>query len=509
MFTPFTLVVFLISLSTFASAFSFTAGTPSECDNLSISWSGGTGPFQLLIIPVFGTPRNISIPTTSFSGGQGTYALPLALPAGQKFVLTMSDATGFGAGGTTDVMSVGASQGGSCNTTDPGIAFAFQLNVALQQCRPFVFSSYRTAAQPVAIMAVIPSGTSIVLNPPVGSNSFSWTANVMQGTSMIFMMTDALGNQGGSSDIKIVGATDDNTCLNNLSPSSTSRAPTSTAIGVHSTAGHTTSSSSPSATPTQGVPISAIAGTVIGALLFLAVVVTLGLFFLRKRSGSFDTGGGDFRKPSRRLQSDVDLSHDPGRDSHPLDATPYGFSPQTNAPFRPYQSDATPTTHPYSSYTSASSTAHDLYSPSSTIPHDADPFADSHLPPSSQYRTPSQSHPAFSQFYSPSDPLVADPFNSSGPPVLSSAEFSLQRSEQAPSTDSMSTAQRKASVAGLNAYKPQRFIVHTDADDILPPPNDEGVVELPPQYSERPGNATHLTSHYNTSPDSAAESRKS
>lgn len=104
------------------------------------------------MIQVFGTPRNISIPTTSFSGGQGSYALPLALPAGQKFVLTMSDSTGFGAGGTTDVMSVGASQGGNCNTSDPGkhvmlvfkiksntessgIAFAFELNLALQQCR--------------------------------------------------------------------------------------------------------------------------------------------------------------------------------------------------------------------------------------------------------------------------------------------------------------------------------------------------------------------------------------
>jgi len=324
----------------------------------------------------------------------------------------------------------------------------------------------------------------------------------MQGTSMIFIMTDALGNQGGSSDIKIVGATDDNTCLNSLSPSSTSSAPTSKTKGVHSTAG---SSSSPSPTPTKGVPIRAIAGTVIGALLFLAVVVTLGLFFLRKRSGSFDTGGGDFRKPSRRLQSDVDLSHDPG---HPLDATPYGFSPHTNAPFRPYHCDATPTTHyPYSSHTSASSIAHYPYSPNSTLPHDADPFADSPLPPS-------QSHRAFSQFYSPSDSLVADPFNSSGPPVLSSAEygpFSVQRSEQATSNDSMSTAQRKASMAGVNAYKPQRFIVHTDADDILPPPNDEGVVELPPQYSERHavGNPTHLSSRYNPSPDSATESRKS
>jgi hypothetical protein len=51
----------------------------------------------------------------------------------------------------------------------------------------------------------------------------------------------------------------------------------------------------------------------------------------------------------------------------------------------------------------------------------------------------------------------------------------------------MSTAQRKAAMAGVSAYKPSRFIVHTDVEDELPPPNQDGVVELPPQYSERRG----------------------
>jgi hypothetical protein len=58
--------------------------------------------------------------------------------------------------------------------------------------------------------------------------------------------------------------------------------------------------------------------------------------------------------------------------------------------------------------------------------------------------------------------------------------------EPSSSRDSMSTAQRKAAMArGAAEYKPPRFVVHTDVEDGLPPPNEDGVVELPPQYSER------------------------
>lgn len=46
--------------------------------------------------------------------------MQLSLPAGQKFVLTMSDATGFGAGGSTELLTVQPSLGTSCNTTGGG-----------------------------------------------------------------------------------------------------------------------------------------------------------------------------------------------------------------------------------------------------------------------------------------------------------------------------------------------------------------------------------------------------
>jgi hypothetical protein len=48
----------------------------------------------------------------------------------------MSDANGFGTGGTTDLITVGGPvDGNTCNTTDPGVPFTFEFTAILQQCR--------------------------------------------------------------------------------------------------------------------------------------------------------------------------------------------------------------------------------------------------------------------------------------------------------------------------------------------------------------------------------------
>ena len=53
----------------------------------------------------------------------------------QKLFFVMSDATGFASGGTSVVTQVGPSvSGNTCNTTDPGVDFFFNLNSALIQC---------------------------------------------------------------------------------------------------------------------------------------------------------------------------------------------------------------------------------------------------------------------------------------------------------------------------------------------------------------------------------------
>ncbi|KAF9040546.1 hypothetical protein BJ165DRAFT_1490722 [Panaeolus papilionaceus] len=505
--------IFLISL---ANAFTFSLGNnPSECDNTPISWIGGTPPFQLLLIPVFGTPRNISIPSSSFSDGKGSYSLQVPMKKDDTMLLTMSDATGFNTGGTTRVLTVGASKGGQCNTTDPGIDFAFQLNTALQQCRPFVFSGYNTAVQPVTITAIIPGGNSFILNPPVGPTSFSWTTNVARGTSMIFFLTDATGRQGGSSDVRIVSTSDDASCINGNSPTTTAGAPS---VSVSSRTASSTSSSTPTSSPTPsqpapggGVSIAAIAGTVIGSLLFLAVIITLGLFFLKRKRDDTWQSSNKNRRQSHRTEIDYDQN------------------PSTyNLPHNP---SVPPGQHPYS-YNSSAPPSQYPYSPNVGGPFDSNPFLDSPLPTSryadsryqdsqvdiqSQYGVPnqtayaesvlsyqtaqpppSQPHPPRPNYpqanYPPirMDPPTMDPFNpTAAPPRSPDTEYGstglpyASNTTPPESTSASTAAARKAAMAGPSTYVPSRFIIHTDADDELPPPNEDGVVELPPQYTER------------------------
>ncbi|KAG6912020.1 hypothetical protein DXG01_000268 [Tephrocybe rancida] len=453
--------------------------------------------------PVFGTPRNVSIPTTSFTNGKGSLTFQLFFPSNQKFVITMSDATGYATGGTTNIQTVGASQGGVCNTTDPGIDYSFELNTALQQCRPYVISGYTGAVQPVTVIATIPGGQSILIGLPTGSTSFNWNANIAAGTSVLFTMVDAMGRNGGTSDIKTVGITDDATCLNNLSPSSTATSATSTAATSttsHSASGTATDSPTATAGSGQKTSIAAIAGTVIGALVFLAVVITLGLFFLRKRRDN-----NNVRRPRN---TDLDLTYDPthahgnypyssgagiaGASSSPLamnigggaqDYNPFSDSPQ---PQTPYQQAA----YGASTYTPSQYQAPSQYGAPSQYQYSEY---------QSQYQQPSQYQPSQRQESEYSMPPSHSQQRSYGSEPGSFNPYTL--TSDAPSviqpfdtSDSVSTtltsAQRKAAMSGVSGYTPSRFIVHTDVEDELPPPNQDGVVELPPQYSERHGAAT-------------------
>lgn len=329
---------------------------------------------------------------------------------------------------------------------------------------------------------------------------------------MIFFMTDSQGRQGGSSDVRIVGFSDDSSCLTGLSPSSTQSPP-----GASQTAPSSTASSKPptssTSTPSNGISIAAIAGTVIGALLFLAVVITLGLFFLRrKRDAASGIPPSSFKRHSPRMGSGIDLTYDP---SQAPAGQPYGIPQNNSAPTSNYP-----------------------YSPNSGPPFSDNPFYDS--PPESQYQPPSRYLPpsqfdAASQYsssqyqfsdttapheynpyqqypgayqpnaqlyppnpnYQPVNPHPVDPFHSTPALALAATQperFSVQTSQpSAPSpsapSEVQSSAQRKAAMAGASTYTPSRFIVHTDVEDALPPPNEAGIVELPPQYSERGGPA--------------------
>ncbi|KAI6146219.1 hypothetical protein BKA82DRAFT_4356621 [Pisolithus tinctorius] len=155
------------------------------------------------------------IPSSAYSGNQGYYTIPqLPLSQGQQFVLSVYDGVGFVRRGTSDLLQVaGPSNGSSCNTTS---SQTFSFALALQQSGPYVFNDYQGAVLPVSIMAIIPGGESIILNSNVTTTSYSWTADVQAGTSIIFSMFDADSSSGGCSPLQTVGDLNDISCLTSI-----------------------------------------------------------------------------------------------------------------------------------------------------------------------------------------------------------------------------------------------------------------------------------------------------
>lgn len=212
---PFAFLIFIIVKFCLAvQAFNFTTATvPSECGDLTVDWTGGQAPFQLLIIPPGGTMRNISVPDSAFSNGRGTFRTQLSLRRDRRFVLTMSDATGLVSGGTSELKVVAPPPPNvGCNTTEPNVDFFFSLDSELEQCKPYPFTLYTNAIQPITIIGAVPGGQSFALHPPEGP-SYNWTANVAAGTPIIFTMIDSLGRNGGTADIRLVRISNDTSCL--------------------------------------------------------------------------------------------------------------------------------------------------------------------------------------------------------------------------------------------------------------------------------------------------------
>ncbi|KAH7883520.1 hypothetical protein F5I97DRAFT_1814089 [Phlebopus sp. FC_14] len=406
------------------TAFSVTVGSPTQCGPMSVSWTGGQAPFEIILIPVYSVPRTETVPSTAFSNNQGSYQIAqLPFQSGSKFLLTMSDATGFGTGGTTDVLVVGAAVGNNdCNTTVLSPAFDFSTPSPLQQCSPYVFNQYSDAVLPVTITGLIPGGLSFTLHPDATATSYTWTTDVAAGTSIVFMMSDSQNRSGGVTDVEAVLMSNDNSCLNANSPSSTSSATSTTSPVTTPTATHSSSSS---------VPVGTIAGAAVGAFVAVAILVALAWFCVRKRRKNSSLYGIPAARSSRRLET-MDL--DSGGDD---------FTPAPVVPF-PYQTD------------SVSRLAPPITSSSATT---SSPLQGAHN-------------------------LPASPAHQSQHSRVSSNTESLLAYNDAVSSSLTSSGRRKAAMMSASGSQtPTRFIVHTDAEDVVPA--DAQLVELPPQYTER------------------------
>lgn len=279
---------------------------------------------------------------------------------------------------------------------------------------------------------LIPVGDTFELHPPAGPASFDWTANVAAGTSVVFVMTDSQGHRGGSSDVKVVGTSDDTSCLDASSPASTANASSMSQVA--------TATATTTVRVTSGAHVSAgvIVGAVAGALFFIAAVTLLVLCLLRRKRQA--TGQESPSRPAsafinrrrstlmssrRRRTQPVDLLHRP-----PMLAVP------------------------------SSST----------------------LPPPAEYEP--------DPFILPSEPSVLDGHSTVGHeryrmrPSAGNTPISPTSAHTRNPSLMSEAARRKAHMAGVSSYHtPARLILHTDAEDQSM--DGEEVVELPPQYTDR------------------------
>lgn len=416
-----------------AAAFSFVFTAPVQCGDLTVTWNGGTAPYQLLITPLFSTPQNITIPDSAYNGTHGSFTTTLHITGKQnehRFLLTMSDSTGFGSGGTSGLLTAGTnSSSQSCNTTDPGTDFTYDLPNALQQCQPYTWSNYFAATQPITIFGLIPLGKAFVLSPPQGP-SFTWQANIASGTNIVFVVTDSRGRQGGSTDFYTVTASNDASCINADSPGSTAQ---STAAAT------STASSTPSSGTTNNATV--IGASIAGGAVFLVALASLIWFFLQRRNQlrryEEDVSSVQVMTKQRRARSVDLLPEDLSAHSGPSTLYPHP-SPRTGDPLQAQLYDAN---------------GRSVYEP--------DPYV---LPP-------------------PSDPEGYFPHTDNGSgsraSMAGSGRHARALSVATTATGGMNKAQMAAS-GSVRSAGPQRFILHTDAGEV----DDNEVVELPPMYTQ-------------------------
>ncbi|KAK1227794.1 hypothetical protein PQX77_009169 [Marasmius sp. AFHP31] len=345
-------VFFVLSLLLASRAFEFNVSSPTACDDLTVSWTGGIPPFSLNFIELNYGNHNISIPNSSFSNNEGTFTTQLNLMRSSRFMVSMSDSTGLLSGGTSPVLTVGESIPGPlrCRTGIPP-DFYFPHDFTIAQCQPYAFGkSFDSSnyAPPLTIFGFVPGGRdSFILRPPP-FESFVWNVHLKAQTSVAFSIMDAQGRIGQTSDLLTVLPTSDSSCLSSPPQSSSSQ------------------SFSPITSPTAisprppkligGLRPADMAGTIIGAVASVGLIAFFGWWLgVCRRRSRFKRTGTDNRSRKSSLESNnIDLSQ-------------YDFSHTTQSS---YPNEATGSRPPETSYDPAAlvSTGNGSQDTSSTSP---------------------------------------------------------------------------------------------------------------------------------------------
>ncbi|WVQ75517.1 hypothetical protein IAR50_005142 [Cryptococcus sp. DSM 104548] len=299
---PLLLTTATLALLPGLSAFSFSfSHSPASCDQATVKWSGGTSPYSLTIIPAYDYPTTVSIPDSAYddASGTGTYNWTANYPSGTNFVAMMSDNTGTGTGGISELFNVtSATSKSSCDLRSEETDFLFYLNeTSLTQCQGVEVYWDDSAVSPVSIIGAIPGGQVFQLvSSDEKTTSMVWSTNVKSGTDVIFAAFDyGTHLQGGSSALLTIQGSGDSSCLDDSSPSSTPAASSATQTGSSgSSASKTnvggvktvtavTTQTASAASGAAGLSTGAIVGIVMSAVVVVGAIQIVLLWFCCRR----------------------------------------------------------------------------------------------------------------------------------------------------------------------------------------------------------------------------------
>ncbi|KAF8637845.1 hypothetical protein AX17_002471 [Amanita inopinata Kibby_2008] len=331
----------LISLPTFSAAYTWHFNAvPQQCSNLSITVTGNGGkpPYRVLVIPFGPTPlaENVEVRKIidrQFDGNSKTISFPLDYPANSQLVAVVSDATGFGSGGTSVAAQVTHSKDASCfdpkTQVSPLFVFSIEPPNQIVQCKSTrIWWDKSTVQGTPTFLGIIPGGQSFsipessITDKPSQGTGFSWTPPLRGGTTLVIVGGDNRGNGTAGSSLNVVstGFQNDGSCLSNASPSST---PGSPAGGSYPTG-----SSGTTGGGGGGTNVGAIVGGVIGGLA-VVVIAALLYFFLRRRE--------KMRKRQKERPVDLLNAGDDSDDEYPRVGRPGDRSSRNDLPeyYRP------------------------------------------------------------------------------------------------------------------------------------------------------------------------------
>ncbi|KAF7344599.1 hypothetical protein MSAN_01942000 [Mycena sanguinolenta] len=300
--------VLVLAVPALVDAYSWSFNSqPTQCGNVSITVSGGTPPYQVLVVPYGSSPlpNNIEARKIQDEGpfSSADISFKLNFPENSQFVAVMTDSTGFASGGTSVGVLVGSSGDASCfdasQNVQPEFVYSIVPGGVITQCEPTrIWWDPNAGVQGTPkFQGVIPGGISFEI--PQGpitqvaeeGTGFNWTAPLRGMTTFLLVAGDDRGNGTGGSTLYIVssGTNNDNSCLNSTSPSSTAGSPaggmypTGSGGGTSSTGSSGSGSTGTSNSNKSSTNIGAIVGGVVGGVALLIAAALVALFFMRRR----------------------------------------------------------------------------------------------------------------------------------------------------------------------------------------------------------------------------------